>query len=399
MQVCSVQTASRHLQKLGAYDFIIIDEAHHSRADQWDRVIAAQSGARLLGVTATPQRLDGRGLGVSAGGEFDDLVLGPPAIELIAAGYLSQVRCFSPTHRLDLDRLRVRMGDYVATDVAALVDNSTITGNAVEDYRARAHHQPAIAFCALVSHAEHVAEAFRDAGYRSACVHGKTDKDERDRLIPALGTGEIEVLTSCDLISEGLDVPAVGAVMRATKSLILHRQQIGRGMWPAPGKAALIVNDHVGNCIRHGIPEIEPVWSLDGVAKRNTPSLWECPECHNLNPLAASECGHCGYERPGADSRGGRHARGVIPGTLDELTHARLAAIGRLSYAQVLTRNMTERELSAFGQVRGYAEGWVQCRLWEQERLSPAERLRRYQSWVDKQDRAAEAAVIGEGTP
>jgi superfamily II DNA or RNA helicase len=260
VQVASIQTIARRLDELPAFDLIVFDEAHHTRADSWQRLIKSQPPAKILGFTATPARLDGQGLGTAHGGPFDDLVLGPSTAELIADRYLAPVRCFAPAQRLDLSRVRVIAGDYVRDEAAAAVNTATITGNAVDEYRRRCDHTPAIGFCCTVAHAEAVAQAFRAHGYRAAHVSGETPKDERDGLIAGLGTGQVEVLTSCALIDEGLDVPSVGAVilLRPTKSLVLHRQQIGRGMRPAAGKDALIVLDHVGNVLAHGLPEQEP---------------------------------------------------------------------------------------------------------------------------------------------
>jgi DNA repair protein RadD len=389
IQVGSVQTLARRHNSLPSFALLIFDEAHHCRAAQWKRLIEAQPGAKLLGVTATPARLDGKGLGVNAGGPFDDLIVGPPAAALIDGEYLSPARCFVPAQRIDLKGVHVRAGDYVAAELAAVLDTAGITGDDVDQYRRRANHRTAIAFCALVSHAEHVAEAFSNAGYRSACVHGGLAKQERDRLIEGLGNGAIEVLTSCDLISEGLDVPAVGAVilLRPTKSLVLHRQQIGRGMRPAPGKSALIVNDHVGNCIRHGLPELEPEWSLAGVENRSRAvASWECPECGCINMQTATECSNCGYVRPGAEGGGGRREPAAFDGELDQLTLEKLAAAGRLSYREVLAGNLSEAELAAFARHRGYRSSWVKRQLWQQQNLSPDERLSRHAAWVAERE-------------
>jgi DNA repair protein RadD len=395
VQVASIQTIVRRLDALQEFDLIVFDECHHCRAAQWGRLIECQPGAKLLGVTATPARLDGKGLGVDAGSVFDDLIIGPTTAELIDGKYLSPVRCFSPARRIDLRGIHVQAGDYIASELAAVVDTASITGDAVDDYRRRADRQPAIAFCATIAHAEHVAEAFRDAGYRSLCVHGKLPARQRDALIAGLGNGEIEVLTSCDLISEGLDVPAIGAVilLRPTKSLVLHRQQIGRGMRLATGKDALFVNDHVGNCIRHGLPTIEPEWTLDGVQPGDAPT-WGCPQCECINPLGSSICANCGYERPGGDGGGRRREPGVVDGELDELTPEMLAAIGGLTYRQVIGRNMPEAALRAYARHRGYADGWVRRRLWEQENLTPLERVTQHQSWVAQQERLSSGRPI-----
>jgi superfamily II DNA or RNA helicase len=210
VQVGSAQTLVRRLGSLPDFDLIVLDEAHHAVAASWDALLKAQPGAKLLGVTATPARLDGKGLGVGFGGPFDDLVCGPSIGELIADKWLSPARCFIPARGLDLSGVRTRLGDFAVADLVEAIDRKGITGDAVADYRQRADHQPAIAFCATVAHAEHVATAFRNAGYRSDCVHGGLSTKDRDALIAGLGNGATEVLTSCDLISEGLDVQRSG---------------------------------------------------------------------------------------------------------------------------------------------------------------------------------------------
>ena len=362
-----MQTAARRLNKLGEFDFIIVDECHHCRGATWGALLAAQPKAKILGVTATPARLDGRGLGIQVGGVFDDLVCGPSIAELTKGGYLSKAEYFVPQSRVDLYGVRSGAGDWVAAEVAQRVDHTAITGDAVQQYSRRAAHQPAIGFCAVVSHAEHVAEQFRLAGFRAACVHGSLPKPERDRLIAGLGTGEIEVLASCDLISEGLDVPALGAVilLRPTQSL-MHMQQIGRGLRPAPGKDALVVLDHVGNIERHGRPDFERIWTLNGVEKKpGAAPVRICPQCDHANPMGATECEVCGFEFPAAG--GGRRAPAHVPGWLGELSSDRLRAVLRLSYRQVVTTRLSEAELRAYQQFHGYKPGWVFYRLLEQE--------------------------------
>jgi DNA repair protein RadD len=132
-----------------------------------------------------------------------------------------------------------------------------VTGGAVKEYRAGADHLPAIAYGCRVAHAEAIAAAFRQAGYRAACSHGRSPAAKRDALIQGLAAGAVEILASGDLISEGLDVPSVGAVilLRPTQSLVLAMQQIGRGMRPAAGNECLRILDHAGNCLNHGLPE------------------------------------------------------------------------------------------------------------------------------------------------
>jgi superfamily II DNA or RNA helicase len=344
VQVASVQTlAARDFANFGPFDLVVPDEAHHAAASTWRNVLREHPRAKRLGVTATPMRLDGRGLGVNADGPFDDLVVGASVRELVEDGHLVPARCFVAAHAIDTAGVRTRRGDFDSHALAACADNGVITGDAVLHYRRHADHQPAIAFCVTIQHAEHVAEAFRAAGYRAACVHGKTKKDARDRLIAGLGNGEAEVLTSAELISEGLDVPAVGAVilLRPTKSLALHLQQIGRGMRPAPGKTHLVVLDHAGNILKHGLPDAERAWSLDGV--------------ENANSTAPNTCTD---ESVGLD----RYPRKVeqIDGELVEFNVGKVD-VRRLTYRAMrsMLPDLSMMQLREFARANSYRPGWV----------------------------------------
>ena len=235
VQVASVASLARRLDRLEAFDLIVADEAHHAVAGSWKTIIAAMPDAFLLGVTATPERLDGRGLGDA----FDHMVLGPTVAELTEAE-------FAPPETIDLSGLRTRAGDYAADDLSAAMSDRAIVGNAVEHYGRLCRGIPAVAFCCGIEHSRLVATRFVEGGFRAAHVDGTTQKEERRALIAALGSGEIDVLTNAGLISEGVDVPAIGAaiLLRPTQSLGLYLQQVGRALRPAPGKN----RDHPGSC-------------------------------------------------------------------------------------------------------------------------------------------------------
>ena len=352
VQVASVQTLARHREALTDVDLFVIDEGHHARADLWQQVLDSQPNARLLGVTATPARLDGKGLGVEAGGVFDALVTGPSMRELIAAGYLAPTRCFVPSRRLDLTGVKSRAGDYVVSDLVARVDRPEIAGDAIQRYRLHADHHPAIAYCCDAHHAERTAETFRRAGYRAACVHGRLSAPDRDRFIAGLGASEVEVLTSCDLISEGLDVPSVGTVilLRPTKSLTLYLQQVGRGTRPAPGKQALIVLDHAGNVVSHGLPDQERKWSLSGIEKAKK---------HSLTVLANGEVVRRQREIAEVDDQ------------LQELSDDRLDAVARMSYWQAVHAGLSKAQLRHYARVHGYNPRWVSHILRRQRAFAP----------------------------
>jgi len=370
VQVASIQTLVR--RPIGQYRFVVIDEAHHAVADTWRTVLNTQLDAKLLGTTATPLRLDGTGLGVKAGGFFDDLICGASIRRLIDEGWLSKVRYFIPEHQADLSGAQAsgENNDFVLAQIAALVNRPHITGDAVQKYAELAPGLPAIAFCSIIEHAEDVAAQFREAGFRSACVHGNLPKTTRDALIAGLGNGEVQVLTSCDLISEGLDVPALGAVilLRPTASLVMHLQQIGRGLRPAPGKPPLVVLDHVGNLNRHGLPEAERVWTLDGVEEGEPAEEGDgkiCPRCGYVNEQAAKFCGECNLAFEGSGyGESGRSIPPQVAGDLAELTDKRKHEVEYMRYWNART-SLSEAELRHYAAHRGYKRGWVEAVLRE----------------------------------
>ena len=299
--VCSAQTLVRRLypDKMGPVHLIVLDEAHHAAAGTWRKIIAARPNARLLGVTATPQRLDGKGLGVSSGGVFDSLVNGPPAASLIEAGHLSDYTAYSLPSALDMTGARKTAGDWNKRDIAERVAKAMITGDAVKHYRRICPGAPAIAFCPSVAHAAATAEAFRADGWRSESIDGTLSGPVRQRRIEALGNGGLHVLTSCEIVSEGTDIPVVTAaiLLRPTQSMGLYLQQVGRCMRPAPGKEQAIILDHVGNVLRHGFPDDERVWSLDGAPQGRdaepVPDIRVCGFCcASFRPAPA--CPICG---------------------------------------------------------------------------------------------------------
>lgn len=309
VQVASVQTLVRRLDKLRWQpDFIIVDECHHAvGSTAWGKVLDFYSRAHVLGVTATPERLDGQGLGVEAGGFFDAMVVGPSVADLTARGYLSPSVVYAPAQRVDLSGVHTRGGDFAVNELAAAMDKPTITGDAVAEYKRRCHNEPGIAFCASVAHAEHVAEAFKSAGYQAASIDGNMDHTTRARLIDDLGNGRLHVLTSCDIISEGTDIPVVSAaiLLRPTQSLSLCLQQMGRVLRPFPGKTHATILDHVCNVFRHGLPDDEREWSLAGrpksAKKRATDDdalpIRQCEKCYTVH-RPAPVCPSCGFVYP-----------------------------------------------------------------------------------------------------
>jgi len=364
VQVGMVQTLANRvrLDRGGRYrfDFVIIDEAHHAtRNSSWGTVLQHNAGAKLLGVSATPCRLDGKGLGVHAHGFFDHMVLGPSMSELIERGQLVRPVVYAPSTSIDLSGVKKRGGDFVVSALAGAVDRAPITGDAVEHYRRFADRRSAIAFTVTVEHAVHVVEQFKAAGYQAAVLTGCTPDKERARMIRDLGNGGLHVLASCNVVSEGTDIPAVFAaiLLRPTESYALAMQQIGRALRASPGKDKAVILDHADNVRRHGLPTDEVEWSLDGLERNskkrgNAPTKF-CMGCRVYMPLAATICTECGTEV----EREGGAARGDFirtrEGQLVELTPEMAAQI-RQKKASELKGARTRAELIALGKSRNY---------------------------------------------
>jgi superfamily II DNA or RNA helicase len=257
------------------------------------KITSTWPAAKVLGVTATPERLDGVGLRDA----FDTMVLGPDVRDLIAAGHLAPFRYLAPGGGIDLSQVRSIGGDYNAADLEAALDQDSVTGNVVEHYLQHLAGRTAIAFCVTVAHAEHVAVRFRDAGISAASIDGTMSSGERHDLVNQLRTGELRVLTSCEIISEGFDAPAVGGaiLLRPTQSFALFRQQVGRCLRPKTDGSAAVILDHVGNVMRHGLPDAPHAWSLD--AKKRTPAERQkaavrCRVCPACSEVFATGAGH-----------------------------------------------------------------------------------------------------------
>lgn len=358
VQIASVQTLARRSAQQ-QFDLLIVDEAHHCTAGTWRAIIESQPTARLLGVTATPIRSDGQGLDEV----FDDIIVGPSMQELIELGYLTKSVVYAPPVGIDLTGIRKRGGDFDRGQVAERVDKPSITGDVCAHYRKLAGGLPAIAFCASVAHAEHVAAEFRAHGFKARSVDGGMDHAERAAAIAALGNGDIHVLTSCDIISEGTDVPVVAAaiLLRPTQSLGLYIQQVGRVLRPAPGKSRSVILDHVGNCLRHGLPDQEIEWTLQGTAgsggsksaNDNVPTVRQCENCYFCYQPTQPACPSCGH----VQQTKVREIK-ATDGELIELDAARAAELKRQQQREV-SQARTLEDLQEVARRRGYSVHWA----------------------------------------
>jgi superfamily II DNA or RNA helicase len=353
VQIASVQTIARRLPSLprDLFQLLIVDEAHHSTAGTWAKVINHFNGARVLGVTATPARADGRGLGE----QFDEMVLGPTPAWLTEQGFLAPARVFAPPIGFDAKGLHKRMGDYDMREAEGQLSGRAAMGDAISHYRQHLAGQTAIAFCCSVSHAEAVAALFTAQGIPAASIDGRMEPLQRRQLLGALGSGDVKVLTSCSLIGEGVDVPSVAGciLLRPTQSLALHLQMIGRALRPQPGKTAIVL-DHVGNVQRLGHHLDEQEWTLEGAKKRDRAAVLSvkvCPRCFAAVNSRAPECPECGH-RFAVERRELQHVDGeLVEVRLAERRRNSLPPVGPWKVGDVVKGGWTVTEI--------YPDGWL----------------------------------------
>lgn len=299
----SIQTLSRRLPWLDQFRpaLHIPDECHRSLSISYVKVFESSPYARILGVTATPCRGDGKPLGDI----YQAMVIGPTHAELQALGNLLPAKVFAPPVKADFSKVGRKNGDLDADQLAELMDQPEITDDAVKRYMANCPHEPGIVYCCNRKHAAHVAKQFQEAGVKAFTIDGTMDDHERDRLINGQADGSVELLVSVDLISEGTDLVCakVAILLRRTDSLALYIQQTNRVLTPGEGKDCGLIHDHVNNVYTHGMPDEYREWSLDGEMKKRSegkpgeegPKLTQCPQCYHVHP-PADVCSECGYK-------------------------------------------------------------------------------------------------------
>lgn len=366
VHICSIDTIKNRLAVMTPPKLIIFDECHHLGAAGWTRVQENIPNAWNIGLSATPQRLDGKGLAAN----FDEIVLGPRVSWLIENGFLSEYRAFAPSVP-DMKGVRKSMGDFVRSEAEEVMDRPTLTGDAITHWRKHANGMRSVAFGVTVAHSQHIAEQFNAAGIPAAHLDGNTPKHDRARIIREFADGEIRLLSNVDLFGEGFDLSAIAQrdvtidcvlQMRPTQSLALHLQQVGRALRPAPGKVAVIL-DHAGNILRHGLPDEDREWSLAGreIKKKGAndneiPPPVTCPGCFGqIKRPAPPVCPYCG-ERLAPNVR----EITVGAGELKEITEREKQELKRRRMREQSDAKSFE-ELVRLGAERGYSspQGWA----------------------------------------
>lgn len=351
VQVCSIQTLRGRRSMLADPSLIIWDECHHVAAGTWAEIFQAYPNAAHIGLTATPERLDGVGLG----GWFKELVIGPTVAELIDAGWLSKFKLYSPPGP-DLSAVHFLAGDYNRKELASVMDGSAVMGDVLTHYRKLAAGKRMVLFAWSIESSIAIAARFREAGIPAEHVDGSTAHQDRDAAMERFKRGETLVLTNVDLFGEGLDVPAIEAValLRPTQSLSLYLQQVGRALRPASGKDYAVILDHAGNALRHGLPDDPRAWSLQsGRRKRvgdGAAPIRQCPQCYAVMSAARPSCIECGFKFA------------VISRDIDEVAGELQEIEARRDKRIEQGRAETIDDLIAIGRIRGYKfpERWAQ---------------------------------------
>lgn len=298
VQVASVQTLIN--REMPAAKLLIIDEAHHAAADSY-REISRHYDLRL-GLTATPWRVDGRGLA----DDFDSVVVAATPAELTAKGFLVRAKCYAYTTP-DLKGMSTRGGDYKVGGLEVAYDKREILGSIVGEYAKHTPGRPAIVFPPSVKISLQIVAEFRAAGFRAAHVDADTPTDQRKAILDLFRVGGLHVLSSVGVLTEGFDAPRaeVCILARPTVSLALFMQMIGRVLRPFRGKEMAVIHDHSGNCIVFGLPTDERDYSLEATRKKAAPLYMACPMCMAVIPLSSRECPNCGevlrVEKPAGD--------------------------------------------------------------------------------------------------
>jgi superfamily II DNA or RNA helicase len=355
VQVASIMTLwarafKRQRIKLPEADLIVMDECHHGLSATYKKLVAAYPEAVLLGLTATPCRGDGRGLGEM----YQGMVHCPSIGDLTRDGFLVPVRYFAAKEP-DVSKVKVRMGDYVESELERAMDKSELVGDVVENWGRLGEDRQTVVFASGVKHSIHLADEFRKAGVEARHLDANTPLDERADILADLASGKARVVCNCMVLTEGWDCPPVSCIVlaRPTKSLGLYIQMGGRALRPHPGKKDCLLLDHAGACREHGFLDEDIPWTLDGktriseeakkVRKRNPV---KCPKCKRLFK-GMSSCPGCGWE-PKAQ------------GQDVDWSPGNLAEVGKRGNGYSASdKARWIKELRGLGMERGYKAGWA----------------------------------------
>lgn len=293
IQIATIQTLIRRDPPPAG--LIVLDEAHlHIQTKSTNIILSRYPDAAIVGLTASPTRLDGRTLKAV----YESMVTIALPSELLALGILVPSRVFAPSEP-DLARIRTVDGDYKRSDLAVACNKPRLIGDIVDTYRKLGNNRQAILFAVDIAHSQACRDRLIAAGYNASHVDGSMPAALRDERIAAFKRGEIQILCNVEILTTGFDYRELSCVIlaRPTKSLALYLQMTGRGSRRADGKIDFIVLDHSGNALVHGLPLEDRDWVLEEVgapSKTVLQPLKTCLSCFAVLPSHMSKCPECG---------------------------------------------------------------------------------------------------------
>ena len=301
--IAMAQTLTARQSKIDfkQWDVAILDECHLTTFHKSIRAVFSEVKT-VVGLTATPWVL-GRKKQEKFADLYQATVVGGTYKEQVIAGYLVPLR-WQGIATVDMKGAKVTNGDYHQEDLIAKCNVEEQRQALVASYKEHCHLYPAVAFCVDVQHAYDLRDDFNSFGYKAVTITGETPESERLEYFKQLSNGDINVITSVDTMTTGVDIPAIRCVMlaRPTKSKALFQQQVGRGSRLHPDKEFCMILDQAGNLKRHGFPEslcradykITPPKENEG----NPPPMKICEKCGQYCYGFVLRCPHCGHEFP-----------------------------------------------------------------------------------------------------
>ena len=330
-------------------DIIITDEAHHSAADSWEKIYKKWSDALRMGLTATPQRTDGKGLDHL----YTDIVETTNMSQLIADGNLARPLTIVPEQYLE--KVQIKKGDYDPADQARQLGKPRIIGNVIQKYGQVLGGLPALAACCSFDHAAQMTDAFQRSGWRWGHIHSKLNRADRAGLLRDISNGKLNGLCTVGVGTEGLDIPGLYGLiwLRRTLSLTIYLQLTGRILRPAPGKDAGISLDFVGNTFIFGLPDTPRKWSLigKGPAEESEPVKMKlCQACGTMNSPFNNNCHFCDHDLTVSTAAGGRKIPAMVDGnlvTVDGSDIPNLSARADLAKSKIKKELLEEKKSSS----------------------------------------------------
>ena len=322
--IASVQTMRNRTAQLAPPDIIVIDEAHLSMATSYRKVLDAYPNAYVIGLTATPRRLDGKSLGEI----YKHIVPISSVLDLTAEGYLVPARYFAPKEVADLTGIATVAGDYATNQLFFAFDKKRLYDGVIANYTKNATQTSFICFCVNIAHSQATAKAFNDAGIKTEHIDGSESKNERERIVSAFRRGDITGICNVGLFTEGFDVP--------------HLTVLGHGT-------------NVGG--RHGFHDDDREWSLTGKRKKSPGAypVKNCPSCEAMLKVGVNTCPYCLYEYPAKD----RENTLATAEEFTEITRPKILP----QHLRGQWSKMTEDQLRELAEFRGYKPGWVYTQL------------------------------------